>query len=689
MKRNSLLIIGSIILISTALVLVNWYLIPSSRAWGLWWVIGSSIGAASLFVYGFVAAVAALNGLNKRSPKEDLTVLTSQLPESDRNFTGRLKELQELHAQYSKVKINVLSIHGMGGLGKTTLAITFSDQIAGHFDHHLFLDMQGLSDKPVTGEEAMHHIVRSFNPSFSGDGSLLAGAYRSIVNKTKVLLLLDNVSGEDQIQDFILPAGSVLIFTSRTKFSIPHSFSLNLPYMSEPEARELLLKITDRPTVEEANHIIGLCGYLPNAIVKAGKSLREYPNLGTRRYIAELSQANARVGMIEATTSLSFNLLDAPMRKYWSELSIFPGDFGLEGASRVLECDPEACEDVLFHLYKLSLVNVFVYPSTQFEQGETRFRLHDLDRVFASSKLKDKERRIVELRFAEYYTIVISNLNMWFASGGKDMLVALEAFDKEWKNIELAQALAKRYYKTNENAANYCLALSLNGMRIMDTRFPQELLIDWSQTALRAARRQKDVVGEEKALSNLGTAMSNAGRLDESTPFLSRSIEMAHARGNPKGEIESIGNLANVYRRKGDFQKALEYHTQAYEIAKDKGYLDVQSSELLNIGNVYSDLTEFDKAREHYSRAIDLARTIQDLNVEANGLYNTAASYARQQKIIKALKYFRLASPLATKLGAKNLQHSILLFYSALFDRFGIKILAKKYLRDANKILGI
>jgi hypothetical protein len=150
---------------------------------------------------------------------------------------------------------------------------------------------------------------------------------------------------------------------------------MHLSNLAEIEARELLLKITKRLNDKEAGEINKLCGYLPGAILKAGKSLNEFPNISVADYISKLSLANSKVGMIEAITDLSFNLLDSKMKSYWSRLSIFPGDFGLEAASRILECDPKRCEDILFNLFQLSLINIkgvsFTYAK---DYGvETRF----------------------------------------------------------------------------------------------------------------------------------------------------------------------------------------------------------------------------------------------------------------------------------------------------------------------------
>lgn len=687
-KRNILLILGAVTVLSLGLFLVNWYLLPNSRANGIWILLGSSVGFASIFIFGLIGAAAAFGGLAKKPLKDDVTVLTQQIPETDKNFTGRVRELQILHREYSKGKINVLGIHGMGGVGKTTLGIAFANEIAKDFDHQLFIDMQGLDEKPVTAQEVMYHIIRSFQPSFSyvENESFLHGAYHSITSKNKILLVMDNIDDDARIQELIPRSGSILIFTSRRKFDILHAYSMVLPEMSEADARALLLKIVDKLTVSDADQIAKLCGYLPNAIVKAGKGLREYSNLSVPKYINDLSRENAKLGMIEATTSLSYKLLSEEMKESWRKLAVFPGDFGLEAVSKIIGCHPEYCEKILHDLYNLSLISVYFYvPTRKGLIGETRFRLHDLDRVFANTKLRDQERKNTEIKYAMYFDFVLQKIVMLSYEGGKNLLFALEAFDKEWKNIKLAQAIAKRYYKINENAAKCCIGIGTNSMKFLDLRLHRELQIEWSEDALRAVRRLKDVTTEAVVLGNLGTSLSDAGRVEESIPILTRALELSRSLGNARGEAIDLGNLANAYRRMNDSEKSLEYHFQSLEVIKEHNLKDLESGELNNIGNVYGDRIEGAKARSYYQKALDLAEERDDLREQANTLYCIATSYVREKEIIRSLKHYRSALILSRRLGDIKLENAVLLFYSELFNSFGLKFIGKKFSRDAQK----
>jgi tetratricopeptide (TPR) repeat protein len=659
-KRNILLALVLILSFTVILAFMNWRI---NAGWqntpgGLWLVLGNSLTYATGFIVTVFTIVNLLGGFNRKSASQnDGARFIHQLPDTEKNFTGRVPELLELEEQFSKSEINVCGIHGMGGLGKTALTIAFANKIAKKYDADLFLDMRGHSDNTATPEEAMLHVVRSFNPTYSGlqNKSLIAGAYRSILKEKKTIILLDNVKDEASIQDLIPPTGSMLLFTSRRKFSISNSFQLNLPLMTNDEAVQLLIKVASRLNKEEASQIARLCGYLPNSLVKAAYMLKQYQSMDVGEYISLLSKAQTRVGLVEASISISYNLLSNELKTAWRYLSIFPDDFGLEVACFILGCDSKQGQKILTELLELSLVNPdLAFPSVpnEFDIAEYRVRFHDLDRLFARTKLKNNERKVLELKLAEYYATVLSTINVYFDRGGTDFLVSLSAFDREWANIEHAKKITEKYYKINDRAGHLCLHYCMSSLRFLDIRFPKEILIEWSKTALRIARRRKDMPNEGRALNNLGTAYSDIGEMDQGIPLLLKAIEIAQKSNMLQSEISPLDNLANAYRRKGDTEKALEYHLKAYERAKEVNDKDSEASILNNLGNVYLDMEDFKNAFHYHQLALKMAKA--NSLEEVTALLNLTADYIIQGNIFKAVHHNWLALQLSKKMKIKS-----------------------------------
>lgn len=639
--------------------------------------------------------------MQEKNSKGDSISFVHQLPELVTNFTGRKELLQDLERQYKNSRTNIFGIHGMGGIGKTTLATAFAHEIAGNFEAHFFINMQGLSNKAYSTTDAMLHIVRSFHPMFSfSDDDLVIAAYRTILNTKNILIILDNIKNEAQVKELIPSRNSVLIFTSREYFHRKDFYDIKLPLMSADEASQLLYKITDRIDSNQANRIAELCGYLPNALVKAGNSIREYPVLDVGNYIEQLRLAKIRVGLNDASANLSYNLLTEQLKVAWRELSIFPQSFGLEAASHILYIDYATCEKILFDLVKLSLINVTVVNSkleredisgarlvenNGEDMSETRFIYHDLDRLFANSLMKDNERKGVEFRFADYYRVVMKNMTLLYLVGGKDQLVAFVIFNKEWLNIQKGQFLSEKYIDANKQMEDICFEYSVNCLDFIDLHLSYNVIVNWSKTALKIARKRKSLPEEASALNNLGTGYYHMGNPDMGIPLLMQSFEIWNKLDDTRRKSDPLANLGNAYRKKGDLEKALEYHFASLKIGEELKDDSIRSAQANNIGNVYLQQNDPKNSTYYHNLSLELAKKNGYLVTEASSILGLAVAYAMQNKIIKFIQYNNLAVKLAQKLGAPRLINQAAENFENIFSQMKLGFVGKWYASKIRK----
>ena len=108
-----------------------------------------------------------------------------QLPADTRAFTGRVAELAELvgAAGSAARTLVITALDGMGGIGKTALAVHAAHRVADRFpDGQLFIDLRGHSPEvePLSGAEALAYLLRSLGIPAQAIPPGVAGARRAL-----------------------------------------------------------------------------------------------------------------------------------------------------------------------------------------------------------------------------------------------------------------------------------------------------------------------------------------------------------------------------------------------------------------------------------------------------------------------------------------------------------------------------
>lgn len=347
-------------------------------------IVGDSI-ARDASIY-FSSSVSALHQL--RAPVFD--------------FVGREQEISTLINALRRV--SRACITGMGGIGKTELALLVAERLSADYpDAQFFINLQGTDAEPRLPQEVMAICIRAFLGSearLPEDVDQLSQLYRSQLSGKRVLLLLDNAADSAQVRSLLPPPGSALLVTSRQAIVLPGMTTLTLNPLTDKEAQDLLLEITPR-SAPVAEQIVALCGYLPLALRAAGSLLAIHADLDPADYAAQLKDERNRLERIgaegvelglAASFDLSYARLVPETARVFRMLSVFTGAFDAVAEEAV-------CSDArhvnLSELVRRSLV--------LYDSSTKRYRLHDLARLFADSKLGDDERAVGNKRHEIHY----------------------------------------------------------------------------------------------------------------------------------------------------------------------------------------------------------------------------------------------------------------------------------------------
>jgi tetratricopeptide (TPR) repeat protein len=589
------------------------------------------------------------------------------------DFTGRDTELTELRQKFHQgVVITGMKMHGMGGVGKTALALKLANEVKSQYpDAQFDIDLQGAGPTPLSPAEIMSRIINAFLPNahLSENIADLQDSYLSCLDGKRALLFFDNAKDEVQVKPLIPPQGCLLIVTSREKLLIRECHSLSIDSMPQDDAYELLRKIAPRLNMENAKKIANLCGCLPFALCAAGGQLAVYEDLDPAEYIKQLQNEKIRLQLaditsdgnsitFEASFNLSYATLNPETARVFRTLSIFPADFDAPAAEVV-------CEDVGHsHLSQLVLPSL-----VQFDSSKKRYRLHDLAKVFANSRLTEKERYVTQKRYASHYARVLRASRELYEQGGNSILQGLALFDLERVNIETGQTWAVANMQDTEDAVQLCSDYPDAGVYILTLRQHPREKIHWLEAAITAAQKLKNRRAEGSNLGNLGNAYAAMGETRKAIEYYEQRLVIAHEIGDRRGEGNALGNLGLAYANLGETRKAIEYYEQRLVIAHEIGDRHGESNALGNLGNAYANLNETRKAIKFHEQALVIDRETGDRRGEGLDLDSLGVTYARLGETRKAIEYYKQSLVIAREVVNRRGEGNVLWNMSLAFNK--------------------
>ena len=331
----------------------------------------------------------------------------NHLPPSPARLSGREPELRALVALAESTSQRptvgapvVCAIDGMGGVGKTALAVSAGYAVQSRFpDGVLFLDLHGYTDgiEPADLRSALLTLLRQLRvpqEKLPDSPEECAALYRDTLAASRTLIVLDNASGTARVRPLIPNAsGCLVVVTSRRHLTgLDDANPVSLSPLDPETARELFRVEAGSRRVPEGHpalgELVGLCGHLPLAIQVAAARLRNRPALTVEILAAQLRDERNRLAGLEvedeglrAVFELSYRHLPEAERRLFRSLGLVAGaDFDAYGAARLDDVGSNVVrrrlEDLIDHNLLIRLPHA-------------RYRFHDLLRAYARSLLPD------------------------------------------------------------------------------------------------------------------------------------------------------------------------------------------------------------------------------------------------------------------------------------------------------------
>ncbi|MGW1915848.1 AfsR/SARP family transcriptional regulator [Streptomyces sp. NPDC002076] len=584
----------------------------------------------------------------------------NSLPYDLPGFTGRQEELRLLEKWtqgQSGEHLKIVSLEGMGGSGKTALAVHFAHRVRERYpDGQLYIDLAGFSPgrEPLASGRALEVLLRTLGipgERIPEDPLSRIALWRVTTAGLRLLVVLDNAADAAQVRP-LLPssADSLVLVTSRSRLAgLDGVAALAVGELTPEDCRALLVhtlgaeRLATDPAAAEA--LIGLCGRLPLALRIAAGRFADRPRWtlchlvrrlrNQERTLAELSQGDRSV---ESSIRLSYDAMQPERRRVFRLLGLFPGDdLDVAAAAALLGADHYTAEE---HLEALVDVNLLE------QRTDERYGFHDLVRSFVRA-LPDEtthaEDHHARRRLLKHYGERVraaqrvlyrrqderagdGDDNDTFDDGGTGFSGSAQAVD--WFNRERGNlvALLRLARDTGLPREGLPLVRPLGAYLAVNGNLHDHL--DVAETGVALAR----ALGETGPLLDIRTelciALWGLSRYQEGIAAFRQNRELARSVGDTETEAICLRGIGVILGELGEYQQGLELLERAAEMHRVLGDPRRVGIALFNISWTSGVLGDYERAARCADEAVALIRAAGDEVLEVDALLNVAHAQA-------------------------------------------------------------
>jgi len=486
------------------------------------------------------------------------------LPQPPTPIIGREKDVAELRNLLKRDDVQLVTLTGLGGIGKTRLALQLAQDSASDYpDGVYFVSLASISDSNLvaltlaqaldlreTGEREPFLLVTDY---LSDKRALL------ILDNFEQVIAAGNVVAEllDDCPDLkiIVTSREALRLRSEHEFSVAPLVSTSAVALFAQRAQALqhnfaLTKDNDSIISEICTRLDGL----PLAIELAAARIKLLPPAALLKRLENRLQLltegardlPTRQQSLRNTLAWSYALLDAGEQRLFRRLGVFVGGCSLEAIEAVANLSGESGIDVLSRVS--SLIDKSLLQSAQELESEARLTMLGTVREYALEQLKaNEEEAAVQHAHATYYLNLAEQAELMLAS--PQALTWLDKLNTEHDNIRVAL----RWSIENDNGDT----ASRMSSALWQFWFARGYLSEgrrWIDEAVSVS--SQNPVARAKALG--GACILAIFQADYARAISAgkESLEIFRQLDIPPGIGAAIGGLAFATALKGDYAEA-------------------------------------------------------------------------------------------------------------------------------------
>jgi tetratricopeptide (TPR) repeat protein len=591
--------------------------------------------------------------------------------------------LDERLAAAPEDQVVLLTVGGVGGVGKTWLALRWARRHLARFpDGQLYVNLRGFDSaaEPVPAPVAVRGFLDALGvapQTLPPDADAQAALYRSLVAGRRMLIVLDNARGADQVRPLLPGAGgSVVLVTSRDRLTgliaADGARPLTLGLLDDADARLLLARYTGAARLEAepaaVDEVVGVCGGLPMALAVVGARVAVEPALPLASLAAELG--DSRLGLdafdggdaatdLRAVFSWSYGALGSEAARLFRLLGLHPGpDVPLPAAASLAGLPARRVRPLLAELARLHLAT---------ESPPGRWTLHDLLRAYARELAATRdpapERRAARRRLVDHHLHTAVRADR-LLTPHRDPLEPAAAAPGVVPEEPADRAAALAWFTAEHPALLGVLAMAVDAgddadawllARALETYLDQRgHWHDWAATqrlALDAARRLGDRERQAAAHRSLGRVHTQTGRPEEGHRHFGHALKLYEVLGDAVGQAHTHRGLGWACDQLGRVREALDHNDRALALYRRAGHLPGQAMALNNLGWMRAALGDHREALAYCEEAVALNQRIGDRHAEAGAWDSVGYAHHRLGAYAEAARCFARALELERAFG--------------------------------------
>ncbi|BDA71567.1 NB-ARC domain-containing protein [Calothrix sp. PCC 7716] len=618
------------------------------------------------------------NTVNKYYASKETIKAVKHIPYTGaKHFVGRNEELATIHEKlHSSNTLIIFAIAGMGGVGKTELAIKYVRRYENYYPG-------GICWFSVRESNIAAEIITFAKNYLKLEVPHKDSQEQSLTLKQQVgwcwskwhpplglvLIVFDDVTTLDNFREY-LPTDNRfrVLITTRLRNIDTNIDKISLDVLSLDEALKLLINLIGENQVnkelEIAQKLCKWLGYLPLGIELVGRYINKKPPYFTlARMLEQLKEQRLQqeaINVHQATLSTAQRGVKAAFELSWLELnstiqqvaallSLFASEIfayeWVESTTRYLNWNDDDVNVAVQELYRCHSVDII-------ENNNTYYNIHPLIREFLQAKL------------ATY--LEANKLRQAFVN----TFIKISQSIPNCPTLELINSVKSAIPHLTEVAQNLTdvvndkdLCLAFEGLaRFYAGQGLYTLAEPWYQQCASAVQSRLGESHPDYALSlnNLANLYHSQGKYDKAEPLYTQALELYKrilGENHPDYAL-SLNNLANLYYSQGKYDKAEPLYTQALELYKrilGENYPDYVLN-LNNLAFVCDSQGKHDKAEPLYTQALELREQILGENHPdyALSLNNLATLYYSQGKYDKAEPLYTQALELREQILGEN-----------------------------------